>query len=399
MAVLEFKQETNLSPSKGHRKRSTEPSSTTLLSFEETYKTSYSHGLENIYALENVDINSIRRIGTLSPTAPPPLKNKKELFTGEEDELDLGEEFRGWIPSFIPKVPIQVLELSKYIEKALLENGKKTIGDLTKASIDDFVFLRGIGQGHLEEINRKLNSYLESRSLGKCKKVDFLAWLQSLVATQERKKAYALLEPYNLTELFVLSPSEKVELRQLSLEKKQEWIQEVVNKMATPLQKQRVLEDMQLIFNVFFKPWIRRRGGIATRHELIERMQRISANKAMGISVVNFLQTHFFDSKDCLSLFLQEIEEEIYACDHHSIQEYGEIISKALSYFYKPSIYYRLTELITWVEKELAKAWIGYHEGYVEKIIRLSPTFDIVRGASGQLEVYCRKYFSITNLF
>ncbi|MBS4170034.1 Uncharacterized protein NEOC95_000753 [Neochlamydia sp. AcF95] len=392
MAVLEFKQETHLSPSTGHRKRSTDSSSATLQSFEETYKTSYSHGLENIYALENVDIKSIRRIETLSPKVSPPLKSKKELFIGEEDELDLGEEFRGWIPSFTTKVPIQILELSKYIEKALLENGKKTIGDLTKASIDDLAFLRGIGQGHLEEINCKLNNYLESRALGKCKKVDFLAWLQSLVATQERKKAYALLEPYNLTELFVLSPSEKVELRQLSLEKKQDWIQEVVSKMTTPLQKERAFEDMQLIFNVFFKPWIRRRGGIATRHELIERMQRISVNKAIGISIVNFLQTHFFDRKDCLSLFLQEIEEEIYACDNHSMQEYKEIISKALSYFYKASIYYRLPELITWVEKELAKTWIGYQEGYVEKVIRLSPTFCIIRGSSGCLEVYCRQY-------
>ena len=36
---------------------------TSTKSFEEVYKTSYSHGLESIYRIENIDLKTVRKLG------------------------------------------------------------------------------------------------------------------------------------------------------------------------------------------------------------------------------------------------------------------------------------------------------------------------------------------------
>lgn len=363
---------------------------TDLQSFEEIYKTSYSHGLEAIYALESVDIKSVRRIDTAPKQTLKKLENKKLLLRPLQEEFDLGEEFRGWISSFVKNEPIHVLELSKHAEKCLVENGKSKLGDLVGVNLKDFVFLRGMGQGHIEEINQKLNAYLGDHDLDKCYKVDFSSWLKCLVAAQDRKRVYAFLESYDLSELVSLTPGENVEVRKLTLEKKQEWIEELLNKIAQPAQKKAVWADMQQVFNVFFKPWIRQRGGFAAKDELWERMQRISTNAAVSSNVLRFLQSVYFESlanKDFFNLLLQEIDQNVYCCDAHHAYAYEKIIDQAMSYFYKPSIYYRLNELISLLEREFSRLWTGYPEGYIEKILRLSPVFSTTKGKSGQLEI------------
>lgn len=88
-----------------------------LQSFEGTYKTAYSHGLEAIYALENVDLKSIRRISDaqesepLQPKSPP--RPLQPLEAPEPQlELDLGDGYRSWIESFVLQEPIHVLGVS-----------------------------------------------------------------------------------------------------------------------------------------------------------------------------------------------------------------------------------------------------------------------------------------------
>lgn len=373
------------------QKRFNNPSSDSQ-TFEETYKTSYSHGLEAIYALENIDIKSIRRIESapkISPKKTPPIKN---AFTSLQGELDLGEEFRGWIPSFIKKEPLQVLELSKHAEKCLIENGFHQLGTLIGINLKDFVFLRGMGQGHIEEVNQKLHDYLDGRELDKCQKIDFFSWLKVLLAAQDRKKVHVLLEPYDLSHHFPLSPSEHVEVRKLSFEKKQEWMEELLAKLVTPQNKQAVQTDMELIFSVFFKPWIRQRQGFATLQELTERMQRISEDKKICHSVIAFFQEHFFEGKDLFSLFLKPIDHDLYSSDDFWQTVYKTIIDQTSTYFYSSKICYGLREITYLLEKEFARSWIGFTEGFIEKVLRLSPRYSLTKGFSGKLEIR-PKYF------
>lgn len=385
MTTLESHQKTSVDILKNTSK-SFLPQSSDLKSFEEIYKTSYSHGLESIYALENVDLKSVRRIETSAKTAPKKVPQKKILPAFEQNELDLGEEFRGWMTPFIKREPIQVLELSKQAEKFLLENGKAKLSDLL--NLQNFISLKGMGQGYLEEIQNKFHSYLEERSLDKCDKVDFASWLKCLLAAEERKKVFTFVQSYELTDLFVLTPIEHIEVRKLTLEKKQEWVKELYQKIAQPHQKNMVWSDMQNIFNVFVKPWIRKRGGFATQEELKERMLRISLNQDIASHVMHLLQAVYFEEDDLYKRFLRQIDQDTYCCDSYAACDYKKIVSQALTYFYKPSIFYQLNKLVGMLEREFSKSWIGYKEGYIEKVLRLSPSFRTARGKHSQLEIY-----------
>lgn len=391
MTLLESLKKPSKHPLKGIQKQSEIPSPN-LESFEETYKTSYSHGLEAIYALENVDIKSVRRI----ETAPQPVLKKVEtkqecLLKAIQEEFDFGEAYRAWIPSFVKKEPIQVLELTKPAEKCLIDHGKLLVGDLIGVNLKSFVSLRGMGQGHIEEIIQKLDLYLDQHYSEKNYKIDFISLLKCLVASQERKKVFALLEVYDLSAFFKLSPGDNVEVRKLSLEKRQEWNREIIEKITQTEQKKSVRSDMQRIFDAFFKTWILQRGGFASKEELEERMLRISTDSKNCANVLNFLKTHYFQEKDFFSFFLHQIDHDIYCCDEFNGCNYERIIDKALSYFYKPTIYYSIQELVGFLEREFSRCWMGFPDGYIEKVLRLSPIFYTSKGLSGKLEVHLGK--------
>lgn len=360
------------------------------LTFEEVYKTSYSHGLEAIYALENIDIKSVRRIEIPSKSSSQKRneKVKKDPLLPLQEELDLGEEFRGWIPSFVKKEPIQVLELSRHAEKSLIENGKSTLGDLIGVNLKNFVFLRGMGQGHIEEIQQRLNSYIEGKNLDRCFKVDFASWLKCVVAAYDRKKVYVLLESFDLSSLFSLTPGESVEVRKLTLEKKQEWIEELLLKMTQPQQKNALFFQMKQIFTQFFTPWIRQRGGLATKEELQERMQRISVQPSIGGQVVRFFESQFFENRSLFPQFLPHLDEEIFFSDLFQLQNYRSVVNQAMSYFYHPAVFYSLEQLISFLEKEFSRSWIGFPDGYIEKVLRHSFSFNVVKGSLEGLEIY-----------
>lgn len=360
--------------------------------FEEVYKTSYSHGLEAIYALENVDIKSVRRI----ETHPQPIQKKPEIerktFVSQQENLDLGEEFRGWIPSFVFKEPIHVLEISKHAEKILLENGIYKLKELKDAQVKNFAFLRGMGQGHIEEIRQKLNTYLEGQHLDRCIKVDFKSWLKSLVGALDRKKVCALLQSYDLAHHFSLTPSENVEIRKLTFEKKQEWKEELIQKMTMPEQKKNVFEDMQKVFKAFIKPWVLQRGGFASHDELMEKLLRASTDSTTCTNVLQLFKDVYFH-QDFFSCFLHQIDPGIYCTDEYNACNYELIVDKACSYFYKTSVYYTLPELVSHLEREFSKAWIGFPDGYVEKVLRLSPTFRTRKGPLG-LEIRANFHYA-----
>jgi hypothetical protein len=387
MTTLESLKNLSISHPKAFQKRPS-PLSPDPISFENTYKNAYSHGLEAIYTLENVDVKSIRRIETSPKPLPKPLEAKKTVPHLFQEELELGDEFRGWIQPFIRKEPIQVLELSKHAEKCLIDHGKNKLGDLIAIQLKDFVFVRGMGQGHIEEIQQKLNSYLEGHSLDRCYKVDFFSLLKGLVAAQDRKKVYALLESYGLADLFSLTPVESIEVRKLTLGKKQEWIQELRASIVKPEQKKSVEADMHQIFNVFIKPWVKRRQGFATQEELQERMQRISVDADICLKVLQFLQDLYFDQQNLFKRFLNEIDLKVFSCGAQHGYDYDKIVDKALSYFYKPTVYYHLNELVGLMEREFAKFWIGFDVGTVEKVLRLSPAFRSIKGSAGHLEIH-----------
>jgi hypothetical protein len=383
MTTLESYKTTSISPPKTIQSRPNPENKP----FEESYKLAYSHGLESIYAIETIDLKSVRRIETPSKIAPEKPKPQIRKNAPLQEEFDLGEEFRNWITPFIKREPIQVLNLSKHTEKCLIENGKKLLGDLIGFDLREFVSVRGMGQGHIEEIKQNLKAYINGYDLEKSDKVDFVSWIKCLVAAEDRKKAYVFLQAYELQDLISLTPGENVEVRKLTLEKKQECVEELLSHIVTTEYKKSVADDMLSIMNVFIKPWISRRGGFAAKEEIYERLNRISLDPTAATKVLNLLENVFFD-KDLLPNFLIEADEGIYSSARYHSQAYELIVSNAHTYFYKPQVYYQFQELAALIERECAVNWIGFLDGYLEKVLRCSPQFHVIKGHSGKLEIY-----------
>ncbi len=354
------------------------------LSFEETHKAAYSHGLEAIYSLETVDIKTVRRLSESQPPPQAPKKVAAPVVLQDQLEFDFGSAYRGWMEPFIVKEPIQILNLSKQAEKCLIDNGKGQLRHLIEADLRSFVFFKGMGQGHLDEIKQKLTQYLEGHSLKQATKVDFASWMKTLIAAQDRKRCFVLLEQYELTELVTLTPAEGAEMRRLTPEKRQQWIAEMVK--IVDERGGEVRNDFATLMEVFVKPWIRARGGYATRRELEERFMQVSEDPRLTPRVLAFLTDLFLDRSD-YTRFLVSADADLFCADAGQVDAYQMIVNQVNSYFYQPQVSYRLQDLIAWIERELAAKWLGFPDTFLEKLLRLSPRYRIRKAPDGKLHI------------
>lgn len=358
-------------------------------SFEDTYKTAYSHGLESIYALENVDLKTVRRLVDPSSAVIPAKAiasyQKRSVDIVEQLEFDFGDAYRGWMESFSLQEPIQVLELSKHAEKCLIEHGKLVLRDLIGADLREFVFYKGMGQGHIDEIQQKLRLYLEEKELFKARTIDFVSWVRSLVAAFDRKKVFVCLEAYGLGDLFSLSPAESVEVRRLTLEKKQEWIQEILQDFQSEKRRQAISVAMSKVVAVFVRPWMCRRHGIATRHEIVERLEKISETCAMSKSVLSFFSDIYFDKIFPLSYDLYHVDSDLYCANAWTAASYRLVIERASTYFYNTTVSYSLDHLLILLEKEFAMMWMSFPQDFVKKVLQHSSRFRIRKSTDSKL--------------
>jgi len=358
--------------------------------FEEVYKTSYSHGLEAIYAIENVDLKSVKRLN--QPSKIIPVKEEihlvlKAITSSPQLELDLGNLYRGWMSSFVLHEPIQVLGLSKHAEKCLIERDKIILKDLIGTNLRDFVFVKGMGQGHIDEVEQKLSVYLEGRELNRCYTIDFQSWIRSLVASLDFKKVFVGLEQYRLEDLISLSPAENVEVRRLTAEKKKEWKQEINIIFQEKQRRDRVRADFETIVDVFIKPWIRSRMGIATKLELMERLQQISENREFTALSLNFLSAHYFSGGFPLADYLSQVAKDVYCVDDMIANDFLEIVNTTNSYFYNDSVEYPYKQLCTLLFREYSNHWKGYPDGFLEKVLKYTSSFRVRKGPNGELTV------------
>lgn len=355
--------------------------STQHQTFEETYKTSYSHGLEHIYAIETIDIRSVRRLETTPISAPKqeipayiaPKRDKSAQIT-----FDFGHPFTGTVDSFILKEPIQVLALSKHAEKFLLDNEKTLIQDLIGVNLNQYIF-KGIGQGHLDEIQNKLNEYLEKRELYECETVDFAAWMRSLTFAFDRKKCAPALQSFHLEQLLSLTAVDTLEIGRLSEEKKALYHKEMLSYLRNDDRKHAFLRDMGLIIDAYVKPWMEKRLGLATKEELIERLLRISDDPSLTERILDFFSVVYFDGQLPFASYLHEVEEGLYCID--STTTYQHVINRALSYFYSPTVHYSLSHLVSLLQRECAQQWLSFPEGFLDKVLTHSSFFRVRKTA------------------
>jgi hypothetical protein len=321
------------------------------MSFEETYKNSYSHGLESIYALESIDLRSIRKLESVQKEVEEPRVIWKRSVASQF-EFDFGPRFRNWIEPFFLDEPIQVLRLSRFAERLLLEQKRERLRDL----LLDLQFIKG--QSHLLEITDKLTEYTAGKELERAQGIDFGSWIRTLCPS---KRFSLILESYGLESILV---GENRELNS------HEWRLEALQQLR--LKREEVKKRLDELMAVFVRPWMVKRKGLATRDEVIERLEKKAYEPQLVEPAIQFFEEVFE-----LNLGLEEVEKGLYVDDGEAFRE---VVACARSYF-RPAIKsYLLSHLISLVEREMARAWQGYEEGFVEKVLCLSSQFSLRKG-------------------
>lgn len=353
--------------------------------FEETYKHAYSHGLEAIYAIENVDLKSIRRLSI--PTPSTVIKRKETVASKpmNQSELDFGIGFRGYINPFILSEPIQVLELQRYTEKFLLEVGKTKLSDLR--DFQSLAYLKNIGQGHLEEIKTKTEQYFKGKELEKTKNLDFNSLIRCIVLGGHHKKMSVFLKKYSLDELVPLLPSESMELRRLTPNLRDEWSKDALGYLQSWEKTSFVKQTIKEIAVELIKPWMRLRLGMATHGEILEWLESLTIEPALMDQCILFISEIYCFKQFPFGENLYQSYQNVYCIDPWHDRAFHEIALKAKSYFYKSSVTYLLEELVFWIKREFGKSWIDFPDGMIEKVLYLCPDFYLWKGQSQKIEV------------
>lgn len=339
----------------------------TVRSFQEVYSTCYSHGLESIYKLENVDLKSIRKLAA-------PLESVTErsslslLQEWHEDQLtfDLGNFYRGWMIPYTLDGPIQVLQLAKPIERKLLEGGCSTVRVLQTTDLQS---LR-IGQGHIEEIRHKLKIYLAHKPVEKTDRIDFLALIQCLLGSKSLWKAYLTLEPFSLHQWIALTPSESMEIKRLTSEQRNAGIEEIKRELA-----REIPAYFSVIIETWVKPWMARRGGVATREELNEYLILQSSEEKVAQEALHFLN-------DLVDIYATlPLSGDVYAFSLEMKKNYRFVLDIAKTYFKSNRAKFVLDDLVLLIASELATRWASFSLEQIKKILQLS--FPLSRDSKG----------------
>jgi hypothetical protein len=359
-------------------------------SFVEMHKSAYSHGLEKTYAIETININSIRKLHVPSPKTPTPSNDPIPVFqlpASNQLEFDFGQGFREWISPLFLDESIRSLGLTPLAEKCLEKNGKWKLRDLLGNNFQDLVFLKGMGQGHIDEIQSTLKNYVNNRSLQHEYVLSWESWIKSLSATFERKKSYIFLEKFDLSDLISLTPAENVEVKRLAAEKKEAWLAEAEAYFLADESQVSVQRRMQEMVDAFIKPWMMRRGGLATTNELSERLKKVSSMQKWFEPGFHFFNHLYFKERPCFELYLIELEPGLFCANATLAQLYQNIIARSHSYFYQASARYLMGHFLTLLEHEYLKEGEAFSHPLAEKMLRSSGKFCVRKGMSKQLEI------------
>jgi len=197
----------------------TKPLYSPLASFEEMYKTAYSHGLEEIYALETVDLSSVKPMEMGGGVEKQRSRENFDFQGAYQLSLPFSGPHLQYIDHFLLQEPIEVLLLSERVEAALKDAGCYYLYELLSQDLQTLALEKKIGSGHIQEIQKSLHEHIQSHRLYQVESVDFTAFCRALIPPGLFVQAASAAKEFGLEELFPLRPQQKMEVKSASLQK------------------------------------------------------------------------------------------------------------------------------------------------------------------------------------
>jgi len=220
-------------------------------------------------------------------------------------------------------------------------------------------------------------------------KIDFEAWVKSLIPEEERKKCWLVLEEYGLKKMLALSATETVEIKRLSDERRRQWREEG----RALFSSERFLHLWKEAGKTFLLPWIFGRFGIAKEYELEERLEQLALNREVMEQALPFFRDLLLQGMDFFGACFPQVERGVYAANGKVANRYRQLMEAAESYFYRKGVRYPFEQLLSLLSRELAKKWEGLPDGFIEKALHFSPAFIVLRGKGNSLTIQRRTPF------
>lgn len=346
---------------------------------------SYSHGLEAIYKLQNVDIKSIRKISTAaSPSLSRPPETLRQTGPKPPLEFDFGYPFRTWIEPLFLDEPIRVLGLSHFPDRFLRERGVKYIRDLLASDFREFVFGKGMGQGHIEEVRKKLESYVGERDAARSFEIDVRSLLQVICRDVDFKQCFVLLQEFGLENTLSGTPLELAEMRQLSLENRETLKRFAWKELRHEERLQATRQRLSALTAAFFLPWVRKRAGICTWLEIEERFHASALQPHLVRPFFRFLEKLGSEENPIFGRPLVRVEPGVYCVDKGTARYYQTLLGYSLSYFHKGSPCYPFSQFKRLLLKKIMRDWEDLGEAFVERLLLSTPRFRSRKEAIGE---------------
>lgn len=353
----------------------------------------YSHGLEDIYALENIDPKTIRKLGGQEEDQKKPLakeddtKKQYALPSIQEMELNLGPKYVSFMPSFMLNLPLGVLKIDESTKKAASQRGLKYIKDLVECDWKEIVLVKGLGQAHAEELQAKLEILVNGKELFLCQTIDFKSLLRSLVSEEMLTKHYINFQQYGLEGILELTPVMHLEIKRASHEVKMRWLEESLSALHTPDSHELVRSSLEQVMMTYVTPWLHTRNGFAFIYEVMDLLEQLSEDPHIFDKIIECLTSTYCHGHSIVEWIMPTNEDGVVFADQNMKRRFLQVEERALSYFYKSNLSYSLDELVLWVYREFAAEWSDMSDESIRKVILHSSSFSVHKNDKNKLIV------------
>jgi hypothetical protein len=248
--------------------------------------------------------------------------------TPEQLQLPLSQTEEGLVP-FRLLEPLSSLGLTPFALKAAKASKTSTVGELATLVFEKDKECMGMGQGHIEEIRRKIELFIGPPPYALEHSIDFGSLLRMTLLPLDGSDRGIIATRCQLQSIVALTPQESKEAEMALLRDRD-------GKFAKALEAARLKGAstasslLEQIFVGLVRPWIARRGGIAHERELVQFCYEISNGldfetlERVRALLQNLLQLPFlFASSLC------QVEGSIWALSDKDRERALQIITDA----------------------------------------------------------------------
>jgi hypothetical protein len=348
-------------------------------------KQAYTHGFEEIYSLEKVDLRSIRKIEKKSSSLEDKETGKRPEKK-EEEERELFEKKQEKIANLRLEEPISLLSLSLQTEKRLREAGYKEVKELLNLQKEGYLALKSLGFGHIDELNHKLAPYLHEEPQSAY--IHYESIILSLFSELENRYKYLLLDKYRLYDLLQMTPQQKMSARAA---KEMPHLMAMAKGAArTPEALSKVSLFYQKIGEAFLFPWLEKKQKVIHERELEERLIRKGATVKTSAPLYFLIKELYFEGVFPFKEHLYEVEPSLFTCSLEIKERFCAIKEAALAYFYAKEMAYPLVDLVRFLQEEAAKRWLLWAEEKIHEVFEQSALFLLYKDPEGRERVTIR---------